>query len=97
MLPYVRTRDLRIKRNKLKVEEQFSDERVAALYDVFHPPLERDDYRFYIELVMGADSVLDVGCGTGALLHEARVRGHSWSARWARPCARDAQPGSAVD
>ncbi len=61
----------------MKVEEQFSDERVAALYDVFHPPLERDDYRFYIELVMQADSVLDVGCGTGALLHEARERGHT--------------------
>ena len=61
----------------MKVEEQFSDERVAALYDVFHPPLERDDYRFYIDLVMDADSVLDVGCGTGALLHGARERGHT--------------------
>ncbi len=32
---------------------------------------------FYLSLVMEATSVLDVGCGTGALLREARRAGHT--------------------
>jgi SAM-dependent methyltransferase len=32
--------------------------------------------RFYHDLVMAADPVLDVGCGTGAMLGYARVHGH---------------------
>ncbi|MFG2894614.1 class I SAM-dependent methyltransferase [Streptomyces sp. NPDC048248] len=31
---------------------------------------------FFLELVMSAGSVLDVGCGTGTLLHRARESGH---------------------
>lgn len=41
----------------------YSDDEAAALYDVRNPwgPSEG----FYLALVMGATSVLDVGCGTG--------------------------------
>ena len=57
----------------------FTDEDVAALYDVMYPwePAGRGDAGFYTEMVMAADSVLDVGCGTGQMLHSARERGHA--------------------
>lgn len=42
---------------------------------------------FYLDLVMSAESVLDVGCGTGALLHGAREAGHS-----GRLCGLDPDP-----
>lgn len=56
----------------------FSDADAAALYDVLNPwdPDRRADYDFYVPLVMGSGSVLDVGCGTGAMLRLARRRGH---------------------
>lgn len=52
----------------------FSDDEAAALYDVLNPWGPSDD--FYLRLVMGAGAVLDVGCGTGVLLHAAREAGH---------------------
>jgi ubiquinone/menaquinone biosynthesis C-methylase UbiE len=54
----------------------FEDHELAALYDLFAPNEGRGDFEFYLPLVMSADSVLDVGCGTGALLSLAHDRGH---------------------
>ena len=53
----------------------YSDDEAAALYDVLNRWGPSDD--FYLALVMGAASVLDVGCGTGGLLHRARQAGHT--------------------
>ncbi|WP_155373460.1 class I SAM-dependent methyltransferase [Catellatospora vulcania] len=56
----------------------FADADAAALYDLLNP---WDGARFagdafYDDLVRNADAVLDVGCGTGAMLHHAREAGH---------------------
>jgi SAM-dependent methyltransferase len=59
------------------VDRLFADDELAALYDLFSPWERRDDLHFYMDLVMAAGSVLDVGCGTGALLHGAREAGHT--------------------
>lgn len=53
----------------------FSDDDVAALYDAAYPWDASD--AFYLSYVMAAESVLDVGCGTGTLLHRARATGHT--------------------
>lgn len=53
----------------------YTDAQVAALYGVLNPWGASDD--FYLSLVMAAGAALDVGCGTGALLHRAREAGHA--------------------
>jgi SAM-dependent methyltransferase len=53
----------------------YSDAEAAALYNVLNPWGASDD--FYLALAMASPSVLDVGCGTGTMLHCARVAGHT--------------------
>ncbi|MDE2933400.1 MAG: class I SAM-dependent methyltransferase [Chloroflexota bacterium] len=58
------------------VDRQFSEPRLAALYDPQFGREAREDYRFYLPLIMAAGAVVDIGCGTGALLHWTRESGH---------------------
>ncbi|TQM83906.1 methyltransferase family protein [Saccharothrix saharensis] len=54
--------------------DAFEDPDLAAYYDLINRWGEDD--RFYLDLVLAADAVLDVGCGTGTLLKGARAAGH---------------------
>jgi SAM-dependent methyltransferase len=54
----------------------FENPYLASVYDVWHPRELRDDYDFYLPRIMAANAVLDLGCGTGTLLVEARDAGH---------------------
>ncbi|MEU6152605.1 class I SAM-dependent methyltransferase [Actinosynnema sp. NPDC047251] len=55
--------------------DPYEDEELAALYDTINGWDASDD--FYLRLVLSANSVLDVGCGTGTLLKAARDNGHT--------------------
>lgn len=52
----------------------YADPRLAELYDAECPWHPQDD--FYQALDLQADSVLDVGCGTGTRLVSTRAAGH---------------------
>lgn len=53
----------------------YDDVEDARLYDVQNPWGPSDE--FYLAYVLAAGDVLDVGCGTGALLKRARRDGHT--------------------
>jgi SAM-dependent methyltransferase len=55
----------------------YSDAQAAALYEVLNPwDPALAEVRFCTRQVLAADAVLDIGCGTGGLLHRARELGH---------------------
>jgi SAM-dependent methyltransferase len=68
------------------VDRAYSDEDLASWYDVLNQWGADND--FYLDLVRSANAVLDVGCGTGVLLHRARDAGHT-----GRLCGLDPSAG----
>ena len=55
-------------------DDHYTDAYLASLYDRLSP--WGHDCDFYLHLAASAGDVLDVGCGTGALLRRARQQGH---------------------
>ncbi|MGW3724062.1 class I SAM-dependent methyltransferase [Streptomyces sp. NPDC000851] len=55
-------------------DRSYRDAALVELYEALNPWGAGDD--FYLDLVMSAGAVLDVGCGTGRLLRQAREAGH---------------------
>jgi ubiquinone/menaquinone biosynthesis C-methylase UbiE len=56
-------------------DDGYDDPVLAGLYDETNGWAA--DNEFYVGLMLAAASVLDIGCGTGVMLHAARDRGHT--------------------
>jgi SAM-dependent methyltransferase len=67
------------------VADAYADAHLAELYDLINTWDFSDD--FYLDLVMSASSVLDLGCGTGTILKRARAAGHAGHLRGLDPAA----------
>jgi hypothetical protein len=75
------------------VDRLFSDAGLAALYDALCPREQKADFDFYLPLVMSATAVLDVGCGTDAMLHAAKsIACSCWSGARLRTNMRAGSP-----
>lgn len=55
--------------------DHYTDLQAAELYDALNPWSRSDDV--FLDWVMGSRSAIDVGCGTGRLLHRAWRAGHT--------------------
>jgi ubiquinone/menaquinone biosynthesis C-methylase UbiE len=60
----------------MQVDRGYTDPRLASLYDMENAG--RDDIEFYLGLAaeLDAETVADVGCGTGVLATDLAARGH---------------------
>lgn len=67
------------------VDAVYEEAQFASLYDVLNP--WQPCYEFYRKKMMAAKSVLDIGCGTGRVLAEARRSGHRGRLVGADPAA----------
>lgn len=59
------------------IDALYANPYLASLYDRLQPRHLRGDFDFYLPMIHEAQSVLDVGCGTGSLLREAHAGGHA--------------------
>lgn len=73
----------------------YTDLQAAELYDLLNPWGRSDT--FFLEWVMGGRRAIDIGCGTGRLLHRAREAGHGGDLVGIDPDAGMLEVASRVD